>query len=105
MKLYIIDNTRKLKKIERELEEQFNVEAKENCKFKMTKNDYAILSDEFGLPEGLDKLKNIIFLVCRKENKYIWKLANDYKTIDIIDNEENEKYIFKRIERRVGREL
>lgn len=102
MKVYIIDNIRKLKKIKKELEEDFVVESKENCNFKMTKNDYAIISDEEGSLEGIDKLKNIIFITNNKEYKYIWKIANELKTADIIDINLDELYISNRIKKLVG---
>lgn len=97
MKIYIIDNTRKLKKIKNELEKEYDIEERDNINFKMTKNDYVILSDETKNIENLEKLKNIIILVEEKSYKYIWKLATEYKTIDIIDNEQDEKYIVERI--------
>lgn len=103
MKVYIIDNCRKTKKIKKMLEERFNVEEKENCKFKMTKNDYVIISDENGIEENIDKLKNIIFFVNNNEYKYIWKLANCYKTVDIIYSNLDEEYICKRIENLIGK--
>ena len=104
MKIYLIDNTKKIKKVKKELEETFIVETKENCKFKMTKNDFVVLSDETGTLEELDKLKNIIFITTNKDYKYIWKLANQCKTIDIIDNSAEDNYIVKRIKKIVGRE-
>ena len=97
MKIYIVDNTRKMKEIKRALED-YNVEIKDNAKFKMTKNDYVILSDEVGTLDGIENLKNIIILVKDKNYKYIWKLANSYKTIDIIDGSMDTKYIVSRIE-------
>ena len=97
MKIYIVDNTRKMKEIKRALED-YTVEIKDNAKFKMTKNDYVILSDEVGTLDGIENLKNIIILVKDKNYKYIWKLANSYKTIDIIDGSMDTKYIVSRIE-------
>lgn len=104
MKIYLIDNTSKIKRVKKELEQIFIIETKENCKFKMTKNDFVVLSDETGTLEGLDKLKNIIFLTTNKDYKYIWKLVNQYKTIDIIDNNAEEDYIVKRVKKIIGRE-
>lgn len=102
MKIYIVDNIRKLKKVKKELEEYFTVESKENCNFKMTKNDYAIVCDEEGSLEGIDKLKNIIFTTNNKDYKYIWKIANELKTIDIIDINLNENFISNRIKKLIG---
>ena len=104
MKVYLLDNDRKIKKIKKELEKVYSVESKENLKFKMTKNDFVIVSDAEGVMEGLDKLKNLIMLVTRKDKKYIWQLVNEYKTIDIIDNLMSEEYIVERIERKIGKE-
>lgn len=96
MKIYIVDNTRKMKQIKKEFED-YNIEIKENAKFKMTKNDYVILSDEEGTLDGIENLKNIFVLVKDKNYKYIWKLANAYKTIDIIDGNLDAIYIAERI--------
>ena len=84
------------------LEEKFNLEVREDCKFRMTKNDYVILSDELNDWSGLEKLKNIIMLVNKKEEKYIWNLVNQYHMVDIIDSNCDEKYILHRIEKIVG---
>lgn len=100
MKIYIVDNTRKMKEIKRALEE-YNIEIKETTRFKMTKNDYVILSDEEGTLDGIENLKNVIILVKDKNYKYIWKLANTYKTVDIIDGNMETKYIVSRIEKSI----
>lgn len=100
MKIYIVDNTRKMKQIKKEFVE-YNIEIKENAKFKMTKNDYVILSDEEGTFEGIENLKNIFILVKDKNYKYIWKLANAYRTIDIIDGELDAEYIAERIKAKI----
>lgn len=98
MKIFLIDKTRKLKRISKALETSGveNIESKEDLKFRMTKNDYLILSDEDNL-DGLEKLKNIILLVKDKNYKYIWNFINKYKILDIIDLELNEDYIANRI--------
>lgn len=100
MKIYIVDNTRKMKEIKRALEE-YNIEIKETTRFKMTKNDYVILSDEEGTLDGIENLKNVIILVKDRNYKYIWKLANTYKTVDIIDGSMDTKYIVSRIEKSI----
>lgn len=102
MKLYLVNNTRKLKKVKKILEEEFVIEEKENLKFKMTKNDYVIVSDEEGSLDGLENLKNIIILVNQKSYQYIWKLASHDKTIDIIDNDQDENYIANRIKAKIS---
>ena len=76
------------------------IERKEDCKFRMTKNDYVLISDSDSF-EGLEKLKNIIVLVKNKDYKFIWKLSNLYKTIDVIDINMPVEYIVKRINRLV----
>ena len=94
-----------IKRVNRILEDMGieGIEAKENCKFKMTKNDFVVVSDEVKI-EGLEKLKNIIILTKDKDYKYIWRLSNMYKTVDIIDGSMSEEYIAKRILKMVGRE-
>lgn len=106
MKIYLIDSNQKMKKIIRELEklEIENIEIKNDNKFKMTKNDFVITCDETPL-EGLEKLKNIIFLMNSKDYKYAWNMANNYKTIDLIDLNMPEEYIAKRIKNMLVKEL
>ena len=96
MKIYIVDTTKKMKEIKKAFED-YNLEIKENTKFKMTKNDYAILSDQNGINGEIKNLKNIIILVNSKDYKYIWKLANEYKVIDINDENMESEYISNRI--------
>ena len=99
MKIYVIDKYNKLGKIINNLDYE-NIENKQNCKFKMNKSDYAILSENEEL-EGAEKLKNLIFIVQSIEYKKIWKLANDYKTIDIIDYNMTPEYIVDRINSKI----
>ena len=103
MKIYIVDTTRKLKKIKRELEREFHIETKENTNFKMTKNDYVIFSNEVGTMEGLEKLKNIFFLTENKEYRFVWQIITQYKVIDVIDNQSDETYIANRIAMKLRR--
>ena len=102
MKIYFVDKLKKFGSLINELEslDIAPIEIKENCKFKMTKNDYVIFDTQNDF-EGIEKLKNIIFLVKDQDYKYIWKLANSYKSVDIIDTKENIEYISKRIEKRI----
>ncbi len=95
MKIFFVDKLNKYKKIIRELDNE-NIELKEDCNFKMTKNDFAIIDGDLEL-ENIDKLKNIIFLVNIYEYKRIWKYANNYKTLDIIDAKMPADYIASRI--------
>ena len=104
MKVFLIDNVRKMKRLRSMLEDKLNIESKDNCKFKMTKNDYVIISDEIGFPDELEKLKNIIFLIKDKSYKNIWRLANNYKAVDIIDSNLDEEYISYRICRLIQEE-
>ena len=103
MKIFLVDNTRKIKKIKKELEKEFVVESKESTNFKMTKNDFVIFSNEEGTLDGLEKLKNIFFLTQNQEYSYIWSLTNQYKLVDIIDNQQDETYIANRIARLIRR--
>lgn len=106
MKIFLIDEGIKIKRINKELEkyEIENIELKENCKFKMTKKDYMIITDDSKF-DDLEKLKNIIIIVKNKDYKYIWQLANTYRTIDIIDSNMSDEYIAKRIEKIIRREV
>lgn len=99
MKIYLIDKYRKKDFIIKSFGDE--IEIKENCKFRMTKNDFVITS-ESEETEGLEKLKNIIFLTKNQEYKHIWKLANGFKTIDIIDESLKPEYIIERIKKKVG---
>ena len=99
MKVYYVDKFNNLIKIIKNLNYE-SVERKEDCKFRMTKNDYVIISDIDNF-EGLEKLKNIIFLVKNKEYKSIWEILNSYKVLDVIDINMPVEYITKRINRLV----
>ena len=102
MKVFIVDNTRKLMKIRKELEKDFTVESKKDCSFKMTKNDFAIISDEIGLLDGAEKLKNVFFITTDKRPEAIWNYASNYNTVDIIDNKLDEAYMAQRIKKKMG---
>ena len=78
--------------------EDFTIETKNDCKFKMTKNDYLIINEQM---EGLDKQKNIFFITNSKEYKYIWNLVENYKTLDIIDSNLPVDYIVNRIKNKI----
>ena len=93
MKIYVVNKNNELNKIANCLED-FTIETKNDCKFKMTKNDYLIINEQM---EGLDKQKNIFFITNSKEYKYIWNLVENYKTLDIIDSNLPVDYIVNRI--------
>lgn len=99
MKIYLIDKYGNKNFILKNFEQY--IEVKENCKFRMTKNDFVITSENEET-EGLEKLKNIIFLTKNQGYKHIWKLANDLKTIDIINENLKSEYIVERIKKKVG---
>ncbi len=103
MKIFVVDKFNKFASIIRKLEKigYDGVERKENLKFRMTKNDYVILDDNQEL-EGLEKLKNIVMILNDKHYKNVWKMSNDYKTIDIIDSNVSEEYLVSRIDRLLG---
>ena len=103
MKICLLDTTRKLKKVKKILEQEFVVETKENLYFKMTKNDYVIVSNEVGTLEGLEKLKNIFLLTENKEYHFVWQCMMQYKLIDVIDNQLEESYIANRIATKLRR--
>lgn len=106
MKIYFVDKENHFNKLIQRIKQEVaeTVERKEDLKFRSTKNDYIIVCDE-SLLDGLEKQKNIIFLVKNKEYKHIWKLSNNYKTVDLIDTEMCEDYIVKRIKRLVVKEV
>lgn len=99
MKIYLIDKYRNKDFILKSFGDE--IEIKESCKFRMTKNDFVITSENEET-EGLEKLKNIIFLTKSQEYKHIWKLANDFKTIDIINENLKPEYIIERIKKKIG---
>lgn len=103
MKIFVVDKFNEFAKVIRKLEKigYDGVERKENLKFRMTKNDYVILDDKQEL-EGLEKLKNIIMILNDKNLKNVWKMVNDYKTIDIIDSGVSEEYLVNRIDKILG---
>lgn len=99
MKIYLIDKYKRKDFIIKNFNDYIDV--KEDCKFRMTKNDFVITSEDECV-EGLEKLKNIIFLTKNQEYKHIWKIANDFKTIDIINENLSSEYIVERIKKKVG---
>lgn len=99
MKFFYIDKNNSLNKLVNNFEFE-NIERKEDCKFRMTKSDYVLISDLESF-EGLDKLKNIIVLAANKEYKHIWKIVSSYKVLDVIDMNMTNEYITKRINRLV----
>lgn len=99
MKIYLIDKYKRKDFIIKNFNDYIDV--KEDCKFRMTKNDFVILSDTEEM-NGLDKLKNIILLTKNQEYKYVWKLINSYKLIDIIGENLDQEYIVERIKKKVG---
>lgn len=99
MKIYLIDKYKRKDFIIKSFNDYIDV--KEDCKFRMTKNDFVILSDTEEM-SGLEKLKNIILLTKNQEYKYVWKLINSYKLIDIIGENLDQEYIVERIKKKVG---
>lgn len=102
MKLFFVDKYNELRNCIKELKNYDieNIERKEDCKFKMTKNDFVVFCDDNDF-DGAEKLKNIIMISKQKEKKNIWNIVNNYKTIDVIDFEMPVEYICRRIERLV----
>lgn len=103
MKIFVVDKFNKYGKVIKKLEKigYDAVERKENLKFRMLKNDYVILDDKQEL-DGLEKLKNIIMVLNDKNYKNVWKFANNYKTIDIIDSDVSEDYLVCRVDKLLG---
>lgn len=102
MKIYFIDKTTKCSKYIKKLENHFeeNIVLKKDTNFKMTKNDFVIITD-LDIDDNLKKLKNIIFLVTDKSYKSVWNKASEYNSIDIIDICMPEEYIINRIIKKV----
>lgn len=103
MKFFYVDKFNNLNKLVKNFDFE-SIERKEDCKFRMTKNDYVLISDEDSF-EGLEKLKNVIVLVKNKEYKHIWKIANSYKVLDVIDIGMPIEYIAKRVSRLVDEKV
>lgn len=102
MKIYFIDIYGKNLRIKKLIEKKGleNIEHKDSYSFRSTKNDYNILSEynEKNLDnQQLSKLNNLIVITDKKDEDTILKLANEYKTIDIISSDCGEEYIAERI--------
>ena len=104
MKIFLLDNDKIMKKIKKQLEEEYVIESKNDCNFKMTKNDFAIINNFYPI-DGIEKLKNIIFLTNNKEYNVVWNLATTYKTIDVIDCNQSDGYIINRIQKIIRRDV
>lgn len=100
MKFFYIDKLNTLNGLIKKLNFE-NIERKEDFKFRMTKNDYLLISDSSDF-EGLEKFKNIIVLVKNKDYKNIYSLIKSYNVLDVIDIGMSTEYIANRITRLVG---
>lgn len=103
MKLFYVDKFNCLNKLVKSFDFE-TIERKEDCKFRMTKNDYVLISDADSF-DGLEKLKNIIVLARNKDYKHIWKISNEYKVLDVIDINMPIEYIVKRVKRLVAEKV
>lgn len=101
MKVYIIDKNKKNLNIIKSIPE---ADVKDTYKYKATKNDYTIIFDMPLKEEIADakKLNNIIFITNKLDEKSIWELINEYKTVDIINAEMEEEYIIERCIKRIN---
>lgn len=102
MKIYFIDKTGRNYKIKDMLEKKGiqNIDIKDTYNFRCTKNDFVILSeynDNDSENSYLSKYNNLIIITTNTKEDVVWKLANEFKTIDIISNKCNEEYVVERI--------
>lgn len=102
MKIYFIDIKEKYLKLKDKLISAGieNIEVKDSYSFRCTKNDFVILPEYIENNAENDLLKkysNLIIITNKNDEDTIWKLANEYKTKDIISSKCNDEYISKRI--------
>ena len=101
MKIYFIDKTGRNLRIKKLMEESGieNIEHKESYSFRCTKNDFVILSEynERDDNTALKRFSNLIVITDSNNSDIAWKLATEYKTVDIIYEKCGEEYIASRI--------
>ena len=98
MKVFLIDKYNKSSDLVKILHDNSidNVEIVKDEKCKFTKNDVVIVADDANHSE-LSKSARTIFITNNKTSNNVWKLANDFRCIDIIDGSLDRKYIGDRI--------
>lgn len=103
MKLFLIDKYGKNYDMVKSLEKKGieNIEVKDNCKLRATKNDILVLLEDSDLEE-IPKTTNIILVTKNKNVKFIWNFINTYHCIDVIDANMDRDYVVNRIAQRVG---
>ena len=98
MRVFLVDKYGKNYDLVKRLNENGieNIEVREDCKAKTTKNDFIILIDNFEC-DGLSKNSKIVMITKNKDSKIIWKFINTYNCVDIIDESLDRDYIVNRI--------
>ena len=98
MKIFLIDKYGKYYDLVKKLHKNgiANIEVKNDCNIRLTKNDFVIYVDDNESIE-ISKTPSIIILTDNKEPNYIWNIANKYNCNDIIDINLDVDYIAKRI--------
>ena len=101
MRIFLIDRYKNSYDIAKKLKENGieNIDIKEECKFKTTKNDIIILMDNSDY-EGLSKTSMIILITKNKDAKFIWWFINTYNCIDVIDIGNDRSIILDRLIKR-----
>lgn len=94
MKIYLVSSDKYMSN--QIIDNILNIEQKENCQFKSTKNDFTILFNALDI-SGLSKSSQIILVTENKDSKFIWDFINTYNCVDIIDSTLDRNYIIKRI--------
>ncbi len=103
MKLFLIDKYGKNYDIVKSLENKGieNIEVKENCKLRATKNDVIVLLEDSDIEE-IPKTPSVILVTKKKNVKFIWSFINTCHCIDVIDANMARDYIINRIAERIG---
>ena len=98
MKVFLIDKSGRNNDIANNLKKLGieNIEIREDCKMKATKNDYIVIFED--KETDISKTSNVILITTNKDKKFIWNFANNHNCIDIIDATQDRTYIAQRIQ-------
>ncbi len=103
MKIFLIDKYGKNSDIANYIKKLGveNIETRQDCKIKATKNDYIIIFED-EQEENIPKTANIILITNNKDKKYIWNFVNKHNCADIIDATMDRNYISQRISTKIS---